>query len=62
MTILGLLAALPALAASAAAQTSKSGGVITLMQREELAIGFAVHETATIATVTWLPAGYTRRP
>ena len=29
----------------------KRGGVLNLMQREELAFGFAIHETATIATV-----------
>ncbi|MDP2701748.1 MAG: ABC transporter substrate-binding protein [Candidatus Rokubacteria bacterium] len=39
------------LAAPAAAQTPRPGGVINLMQREELAVGFAIHETATIATV-----------
>jgi len=39
------------LAAPAAAQTPRPGGVINLMQREELAVGFAIHETATIATI-----------
>ena len=39
------------LASPAAAQTPRPGGVINLMQREELAVGFAIHETATIATV-----------
>jgi peptide/nickel transport system substrate-binding protein len=29
----------------------KSGGVLNLVQREELTTGFAIHETATIATV-----------
>ena len=51
----GALLAVLLLAAPAAAQPPKSGGVINLMQREELAVGFAIHETATIATV-W-PAG-----
>ena len=47
----GALLAVLLLAAPAAAQPPKSGGVINLMQREELAVGFAIHETATIATV-----------
>ena len=51
MKRLGLLVALLALASPAAAQAPRPGGVITLMQREELAVGFAIHETATIATV-----------
>src|SRR5512132_2627289 len=34
-----------------AAQTPRSGGVLNLMQREDLATGFSIHETATIATV-----------
>src|SRR5262249_21755920 len=44
-------AALSLAAAPAAGQTPKPGGVINLMQREELAVGVAIHETATIATV-----------
>ena len=35
----------------AVAQTPKHGGVLNVMQREELATGFSIHETATIATV-----------
>jgi peptide/nickel transport system substrate-binding protein len=36
----------------AVSQTPKSGGVLNIMQREDLAQGFSIHETATIAT-TW---------
>ena len=43
--------ALVLLPAAASAESPKSGGVLNLMQREELAVGFAIHETATIATV-----------
>jgi peptide/nickel transport system substrate-binding protein len=32
-------------------QTAKSGGVLNVMQREDLAQGFSIHETATISTV-----------
>ena len=38
-------------AVPAFAQTPKSGGILNVMQREELAVGFAIHETATIATI-----------
>jgi hypothetical protein len=31
--------------------SGKAGGVLNLVQREELTTGFAIHETATIATV-----------
>src|SRR5439155_1547097 len=34
-----------------ASQTPKSGGVLNMMLREDLAQGFAIHETATISTV-----------
>jgi peptide/nickel transport system substrate-binding protein len=47
----GMFLAVLLLATQAAAQAPKTGGVINLMQREELAVGFAIHETATIATV-----------
>jgi hypothetical protein len=51
MRFFAALGAALLLAAPAAAQTPRPGGVINLMQREELAVGFAIHETATIATV-----------
>jgi peptide/nickel transport system substrate-binding protein len=35
----------------AVSQTPKSGGVMNVMQREDLPQGFAIHETATISTV-----------
>jgi peptide/nickel transport system substrate-binding protein len=44
---LGLAAAPPAVPA----QTPKHGGVLTLMQREELPQGLSILETSTIATV-----------
>src|SRR5437016_6441645 len=34
-----------------ASQTPKSGGVLNMMLREDLAQGFAIHETATISTM-----------
>ncbi len=40
-----------ALATPAMSQTPKSGGVLNMMLREDLAQGFAIHETATISTV-----------
>ena len=40
-----------ALAAAAPADAPKYGGVLNLMQREELPQGFSIHETSTIATV-----------
>ncbi len=36
---------------TAAPSPGKPGGVLNLLQREELATGFSIHETATIATV-----------
>jgi len=39
------------LAASAPADAPKYGGVLNLMQREELPQGLSIHETSTIATV-----------
>ena len=38
-------------AATALAQTPKPGGVLNVMQREELPQGLSIHETSTIATV-----------
>jgi peptide/nickel transport system substrate-binding protein len=35
----------------AVSQTPKTGGVLTVMQREDLPQGFAIHETSTISTV-----------
>jgi hypothetical protein len=35
----------------AASQTPESGGVMNVMQREDLPQGFSIHETATISTV-----------
>jgi peptide/nickel transport system substrate-binding protein len=52
--IAGLLfAAAAALAASPipAPSPGRPGGVLNLLQREELATGFSIHETATIATI-----------
>src|SRR5216117_3295041 len=40
-----------ALATPATSQAPKSGGVLNMMLREDLAQGFAIHETATISTV-----------
>ncbi len=37
--------------AAVLAQTPKHGGVLNVMQREELPQGFSIHETSTIATV-----------
>src|SRR5215469_18144516 len=39
------------LAVSAPADAPKYGGVVNLMQREELAQGLSIHQTSTIATV-----------
>jgi peptide/nickel transport system substrate-binding protein len=38
-------------ATPATSQTPKSGGVMNVMQREDLPQGFSIHETATISTV-----------
>ncbi len=48
-----LLTATTAVAVRPATATppGKAGGVLNLLQREELAIGFSLHETATIATI-----------
>ncbi len=41
----------PALGQAPGAQNGKPGGVLTVMLREDLPQGFAIHETATISTV-----------
>ena len=47
----GLVAAVIAVGASlAVAQAPKSGGVLNVMQREDLPQGFAIHETSTVST------------
>jgi peptide/nickel transport system substrate-binding protein len=46
-----LLLALPVARTPAVGQTPKSGGVLNVMQREDLPQGFAIHETATISSV-----------
>jgi peptide/nickel transport system substrate-binding protein len=52
-SLLALTLALVLVAAGtpAISQSPKSGGVLNVMQREDLAQGFSIHETATIATV-----------
>lgn len=50
MRLLAALGMALVLASPAAAQTPKPGGVINLMQREELAAGFANHEKPVTAT------------
>jgi peptide/nickel transport system substrate-binding protein len=53
LAVVALLAltALAHAAAPAALPPGKPGGILNLVQREELTTGFAIHETATIATV-----------
>src|SRR5882724_10065308 len=51
MAALLLVAGLVGLQAPLLAQTPKPGGVLTVMQREELPQGLSIHETSTIATV-----------
>src|SRR5919198_6134903 len=52
LVLLTLAVATPATSqAPQASQTPKSGGVLNMMLREDLAQGFAIHETATISTV-----------
>ncbi len=46
-----VVAALAHAAGPAAPAPGKPGGVLNLLQREETTTGFAIHETATIATV-----------
>jgi len=43
-------AAPPAFVRPASAQTPKTGGILNVMLREDLAQGFATHETSTVAT------------
>ena len=51
LAVLTMVALLALPAAPAAAQTPKSGGSLNIMLREDLAQGFAIHETSTISTV-----------
>src|SRR5216117_2769395 len=52
LVLLTLALAPPATSqAPQASQTPKSGGVLNMMLREDLAQGFAIHETGTISTV-----------
>ena len=48
---LAVVGALVASGVPAIGQTPKSGGVMNVTQREDLAQGFSIHETATISTV-----------
>jgi peptide/nickel transport system substrate-binding protein len=49
---LGLVvASMLVLAAAAESQTPKAGGTLNIMLREDLAQGFAIHESSTISTV-----------
>jgi peptide/nickel transport system substrate-binding protein len=52
-TLMALTVALVLVAVGtpAISQAPKSGGVLNVMQREDLAQGFSIHETATISTV-----------
>ena len=50
------LAAVLAVTAPALAQAPRHGGVLNLMQREELPQGLSIHESSTIATV-WPASG-----
>src|SRR6266403_2009194 len=49
--VLGFILVTLALAAPAQSQTPKSGGTLNIMLREDLAQGFAIHESSTISTV-----------
>jgi len=51
--VAGIALALTALASPppAAGQSPRSGGLLNVMQREDLPQGFAIHETSTISTV-----------
>ena len=53
MSVMTALAVAVAVASPAVApgQTPKTGGVLNVMQREELPQGLSIHETSTIATV-----------
>jgi hypothetical protein len=51
IALIALTLVLVAVGTPAISQAPKSGGVLNVMQREDLAQGFSIHETATIATV-----------
>ncbi len=51
LSIIPALVAMLAVSQASGAQTPKYGGVLHLMQREELPQGLSIHETSTIATV-----------
>ena len=51
LLVLALVAGLVVVTAPAVGQAPKSGGVLNVMQREDLPQGFSIHETATISTV-----------
>jgi hypothetical protein len=51
VAVLGLVVATLTFAAPAQSQTPKSGGTLNIMLREDLAQGFAIHESSTISTV-----------
>jgi peptide/nickel transport system substrate-binding protein len=51
LVALVVLAIVGASAAPTLGQTPKPGGTLTMMLREELSPGFAIHETSTISTV-----------
>ena len=50
VVVVTVLIAVAALSGPAVSQTPKSGGTLTITQREDLPQGFAVHETGTIST------------
>jgi peptide/nickel transport system substrate-binding protein len=51
IVLLGLSLAITAITTPAISQSPKTGGVMNVMQREDLPQGFSIHETATISTV-----------
>src|SRR5712671_7152476 len=51
LSVLGLTLATLGFAGPALSQTPKSGGTLNIMLREDLAQGFAIHESSTISTV-----------
>jgi peptide/nickel transport system substrate-binding protein len=51
LLLAAVLSAAHAAAPMAAPTPGKPGGILNLLQREELTTGFSIHETATIATV-----------
>ena len=52
VAVLGVVGVLVVAGAPAIGQSPKSGGVLTVAQREETPQGFAIHETSTVST-TW---------